>query len=227
MRVKICGIRRIEDAIVAAHLGADAIGLLVGQRHRSDDFLSPQEAHAIAERCPPLITPVLVTHLEQADEVAELAREIGLLTIQMHSDCSVEVLMKVRRHVRGARIIRAVHATGPAVVDEMLRLEAAVDAFVLDSKNTVEDRVGGTGLTHDWNLSRRAVREVGRPIILAGGLNPANVGRAIRIVRPYGVDANTGLRDTTGLKSPTKMAAFLREARRAFGSAVRPEEAGP
>lgn len=216
MRVKVCGVRRVADALAAASLGADAIGLLVGQLHRSEDFLEPDDARDIARRLPPFVSPVLVTHIEDGLAAAELAHFIGVTTVQMHSDCSASALMQLRAAVPSCKIIRAIHATGPEVLSEMRALEHLVDAFLVDSVNYSEDRVGGTGLTHDWTLTRRVVEESERPIILAGGLHDGNVGDAIHAVQPFGVDANTRLRDTTGFKSREKMAAFVEAAKCAF-----------
>jgi phosphoribosylanthranilate isomerase len=221
MRIKVCGIRCVEDALLAAELGVDAIGLLVGKRHRSEDFLSQDEAKAIAAACPPLVTPVLVTHIENADEVVPLALDIGVFTIQMHNDCGPKELESIRRHIPGVRIIRAIHATGDDVIEQMKSLRPTVDAFVIDSINKKEDRVGGTGLTHDWNLSRRAVLELKCPIVLAGGLNPGNVAAAIDAVRPFAVDANTGLRGPSGFKDRAKVLRFVSEAKRAFLAVAR------
>lgn len=216
MRIKVCGIRRVVDALVAASLGVDAVGLLVGQRHRSEDFIEPEEAREIAAAVPPFVTPVLVTHSTDGAEVVDLAGRVGVSTIQMHSDCSIDAMRLVRREIPSCKIVRAVHPTSATVVDEMRALEEAVDAFVVDSVNMAEDRVGGTGLTHDWALSRRVVVEVRRPVILAGGLRPDNVAAAITSVRPFGVDANTGLRDAAGFKDREKVAVFVEQATMAF-----------
>jgi phosphoribosylanthranilate isomerase len=225
MRIKVCGIRRVADAVAAARLGVDAIGLLVGQRHRSEDFLQADQAREIAAAVPPFVTPVLVTHVDDGEEVADLAREIGVSTIQMHSDCDVRTMALVRRRIPGCKIIRAVHATGDAAIDGMRELEEAVDAFVIDSVNVAEDRVGGTGLTHDWLLSRRAVSQSRKNVILAGGLRPGNVATAIAAVRPYGVDANTGLRDANGFKDYYKLASFAEQAKMAFFELLRSGDA--
>lgn len=216
MRVKVCGIRRRQDVLLAARLGADAIGLLVGQRHRSEDFLEPEEARELAAACPPLVTPVLVTHYEEPDAVVALARELRVTTIQMHSECSAATLRRIRREMPGVRLVRALHATGSDALEQMRELSEAAHAFIVDSANANEDRVGGTGMTHDWNLSRRLVADSPIPVILAGGLDAANVALAIAAVRPYGVDANTRLRSADGFKDPGKVSGFTRAAKAAF-----------
>jgi phosphoribosylanthranilate isomerase len=216
LRVKVCGIRRRQDVLRVANLGADAIGLLVGQRHRSEDFLAPEVARELAAACPPLVTPVLVTHLEEADAVIALADELRIRTIQMHSECGVATLRKLRRELPGVRLIRALAASGPGMFEQMRELSAFADAFIVDSVNAREDRVGGTGLTHDWAMSRRAVEESPIPVVLAGGLDGDNVACAIATVHPYGVDANSRLRGADGFKDPEKVGCFIRAARAAF-----------
>lgn len=216
VRVKVCGIRRRQDVLLAASLGADAIGLLVGQRHRSEDFLDAEQARELVEACPPLVTPVLVTHLEEADPVVALARELRVTTIQMHSECSAGTLRKIRHALPGVRLIRALHVAGNEALEQLPELAGAAHALIVDSVNAQEDRVGGTGLTHDWAMSRRIVAASPIPVILAGGLDGGNVARAIAIVRPYGVDANTRLRGADGFKDPARVVAFTREAKAAF-----------
>lgn len=216
MRVKVCGIRRAEDAVLAARLGADAIGMLVGQRHRSEDFLQPAQARAIAAACPPLVTPVLVTHYDEPAPVAAIARELRVTTIQMHSDCTAATLRELRLALPGVRLVRALHTADAHVLDSVRALAEWVDAFILDSANPADDRVGGTGLTHDWSISRRIVEASPVPVILAGGLDGDNVAAAIATVRPYGVDANTRLRGGDGFKHPAKVGAFARAAKSAF-----------
>jgi phosphoribosylanthranilate isomerase len=100
------------------------------------------------------------------------------------------------------------------------RLTPLVDAFILDTTDAAEDRVGGTGLQHDWSLSRDLVAECAKPVILAGGLHAGNVTDAIRMVRPFGVDANSRLKDAAGHKDARKVAAYLTTAKRAFLNAA-------
>ena len=96
MRIKICGIKRVEDAIMAAYCGADAVGLVVGQKHNSDDFIDKHLAQKIVKECPPYISPVLVTELDDAEEISNLANEIGVTSIQLHSDCTVDSIISLR-----------------------------------------------------------------------------------------------------------------------------------
>lgn len=215
-RVKICGIRRLEDARLAAEAGADAIGLLVGRRHASRDFLEAEAAAAIVALCPPLVTPVLVTHLEEPDEIDRLARDIGVTTIQLHSDLPPDAVRRVRAlGPRGLRLLKALHVTAPeesfAVAEAYREL---VDGFVLDSINPATGQVGGTGLVNDWDLAARLVAALAPlPVMLAGGLTPENVADAIARVAPFGVDANSGTKGPDGFKDPARARAFVAAAK--------------
>ena len=111
---------------------------------------------------------------------------------------------------------RPVAATSLDAIELLRELSECVHGFIIDSVNPKEDRVGGTGLTHDWNLSARIVAACPLPVVLAGGLDATNVAAAIATVRPYAVDANTRLRDAHGFKSPEKVGAFVRSAKAAF-----------
>ena len=98
----------------------------------------------------------------------------------------------------------------------MKPFESVVDAFILDTLDLANDKVGGTGLVHDWNISRNIVKEISKPVILAGGLTPENVREAIRFVKPYGVDASSGLKDSDGFKDKMKVVNFISRAKREF-----------
>jgi phosphoribosylanthranilate isomerase len=216
MRVKVCGVKRVEDALFAAQCGADAIGLLVGQRHASDDFISPDLARSIARACPPYVSPVLVTHLEDPREIGDIAQFVGASAVQIHADCGAGGIATLKGSIPGVKIVKCLHMNQSDPQVAALRFVPLVDAFILDTINVAEDQVGGTGIPHDWNLSRDFRRQCPTPVILAGGLNPGNVKRAIQTVRPFGVDANSGLKDASGYKDRSKLAAFIREAKMAF-----------
>ncbi|MGB9941114.1 phosphoribosylanthranilate isomerase [Methanosarcina sp.] len=216
MRIKICGIKRVEDAIMAAYCGADAIGLVVGQKHNSDDFIDKDLARKIVKQCPPYISPVLVTELDDAEEISNLAHKIGVTSIQLHSDCTVDSIVSLRKILPHIKIIKNFHVNGFEVMQAMKPFESVVDAFILDTLDLANDKVGGTGLVHDWNVSRNIVKEVSKPVILAGGLTPENVGEAIRFVKPFGVDASSGLKDSDGFKDKRKVINFISRAKHEF-----------
>ena len=214
MYVKICGIRRQEDALLAAELGADAIGLLVGQKHNSPDFISATVARDISRALPPSVEAVLVTHVEDVDEIERLLQQSEITTIQLHGEIvpsSVEGLRDRIPHLKVFKSVNIISADSVAYPEAFAQL---VNGFVLDSINLATGQVGGTGKTHDWSVSRRIVmRYPDVPIILAGGLNSENVRSAIEQVHPFGVDVNSGTKAPDGFKDPRKMEAFIVQAK--------------
>jgi phosphoribosylanthranilate isomerase len=215
MYVKICGIRRQEDALIAAELGADAIGLLVGQRHNSPDFISTTVAKDIARALPPSVEAVLVTHIEDMTEVERLLEQSEITTVQLHSEIAPSSVERLRGRLPYVKIFKSINIISADSVAYPEAFQKLVDGFVLDSINVATDQVGGTGKTHDWSVSRQiVVRYPEIPIILAGGLNSENVRSAIEYVHPFGVDVNSGTKGSDGFKDPRKIEAFIVEAKR-------------
>ncbi len=217
MRAKICGIRSEGDLRIALAAGADAIGFISGITHFSEDGLDAERAAALSRLAPPFVTRVLVTHLEDAAAIVDLADRVGVDAIQVHGLVTIDTVRAVRKTACGRKVIKAVHVTGPEAVDTARRAAADCDAVLLDSRTA--DRLGGTGRTHDWSVSAAvvtALHELGCPVILAGGLDPDNVADAIGRVRPFAVDVNSGVETATGDKNPDACAAFVAAAHAAF-----------
>ncbi len=215
MYVKICGIRRYEDALIAAELGADAVGLLVGQRHNSPDFISAAVARDISRALPPSVEPVLVTHIEDIDELERLLQQSGITTVQLHSEIASSSVERLRGRLPDVKIFKSVHVISAGSVAYPEAFRKLVDGLVLDSINVATDQIGGTGKTHDWSISRQIVTRYPEiPIILAGGLNSENVRSAIEYVHPFGVDVNSGTKGSDGFKDARKMREFILEAKR-------------
>lgn len=218
MRVKICAIKNETELETAVNAGADAVGFLVGQRFPSQDFILPEKAARLAALLPPFVTPVLVTHLTEPQEILEIVKKTDILTIQLHGGSTPEQTAALRKTFGHAvKLITVLHVG--LVPDEVNPppgiFEASSDAFLLDSFDPATGKVGGTGKIHNWQNSARIVKAVHRPAILAGGLNPDNVAEAVRTVRPYAVDANSALRPL-GELDPKIAAAFVQNALRAF-----------
>jgi len=209
-RVKICGITSIREGNLVDRLGADALGLLVGQIHRSRDFISPELALEICEAVSPLIIPVLVTHLEEPERIFALASALPCPVIQLHSELDPTIIRELSQHLRPKKIIAKVSVEGEASVERAMLLNESADAIVLDSIDRSTDRVGGTGLTHDWTISARIAHQSRIPVVLAGGLTPHNVRQAISIVKPWAVDVNSGVETPDGYKSEDLITAFMR-----------------
>ena len=216
-KVKICGIKRVEDAKLAAEAGADAIGLLVGQTHASTDFISPPTARNIVALLPPGVTPVLVTHLTDPAAVADLVAITGVSAVQLHGEIAPTAVASLRRSVPSVLLLKSYHVTDAANLEYGDAYVGLVDGFVLDTVNPQTSQIGGTGQTHDWSLSRRIVERYPQlPVILAGGLHPDHVATASAAVGPFGVDVNSGTKGPDGFKAEGKVRAFVSNACKAF-----------
>jgi len=210
--IKLCGIQTPDEAKAALDCGATALGFLVGLTHRAADEVDATAARGIIQTLPAGAEAVLVTHLLAPDAVAALAASVSAGTIQVHGDMAVADIPRLRRLAPGARLLKAIHVTGEDAVERALAYAAVADALLLDSRTA--DRLGGTGLPHDWSISQRIVVAVAPlPVYLAGGLRPENVAEAIARVRPAGVDVNSGVEDSSGRKDPARMRAFVARAR--------------
>lgn len=214
-RVKMCGIRSAVDLRIAVAAGVDAVGFISGVTHRSEDALAPEQAADLVAATPPYVSTVLVTHVEDVEQILELAEMVGVDTIQVHGLVSHETLREVfaRSHGR-RRITRAVHVTGEESLSEALRVADACHAVHLDSRTV--DRLGGTGRTHDWSISRTIVdtlAPLGLPVILSGGLRPDNVADAVATVRPFAVDVNSGVENEHGDKDAGRSFQFVDRTR--------------
>lgn len=212
-RAKICGHRSLRDLEVSIGAGADAVGLISGVRHRSEDALPADGARALLARVPVFVTSVLVTHLRTAADVLALHRAVPAQVVQLHDQISDVEVETLRRNLPGVPLLRAVHVVDDASLLRAVDVARLADAVLLDSRT--EDRIGGTGRTHDWSLSRRIVEALDVPVVLAGGLTPDNLSEALGIVRPYAVDVNSGVDDSAGDKDPDRVTRFVTQAHRA------------
>ncbi len=211
MRVKTCGIRNEAEAALAVSLEADALGFLIGLNYPTDDEVAPAVAGHIIAALPPFLSSVLVTHRTDAEWVADTCRSIGCSAVQLHGDFPLEQIPVLRRMVPHVRIIKVVHVVDAQSVARATLAARWADAVQLDTKTGT--RIGGTGKTHDWSISAQIVKAVHKPVILSGGLRPENIHQAIRMVRPYAVDVNSGVENPDGSKSAVKMESFIRLAR--------------
>ena len=215
LRVKLCGIRSRSDLAVALNAGADALGFIVGVRHRTEDELTPTAAAQLVGLLPPFVGSVMVTHLQQATPIIALLQQVGATTLQLQDAITPTELQAIRSAQPGVKLIQAIHVgDGDAAnqaIAAAIAAEPLVDALLLDSRTA--DRIGGTGQTHDWSVSRRIVERIGKPVILAGGLRPENLRAALETVGPAAVDVNSGIEDATGAKDPQRAEAFVRICR--------------
>jgi phosphoribosylanthranilate isomerase len=200
-RVKICGIVRIEDAMAAAQAGADAIGFVFDPK--SPRHIHPDQALKIARALPPFITIVGLFVNAAPDTIEGVLSHVPLDLIQFHGNEKPE---QCRRYHRS--YIKAIHMQPDVDLHEKARLYGDATGLLLDTH--AADVAGGSGQAFDWS---RVPRDLGRPLILAGGLTPENVGAAIRQVHPYAVDVSSGVEQDKGIKDAGKISAFINAVR--------------
>jgi phosphoribosylanthranilate isomerase len=215
VRVQIAGVSSLDEALAAERAGADALGFTLRLPTGVHDGLTEAIARSIIRTLPPFVTSVAITYVGAPRDAIDLCRYLGVGALQLHGEFPMRDLELVRAALPHLKIIRAVVVTGPEAVTSASRLARHVDAIILDTYDPVTGRHGATGKTHDWTVSRTIVETVHVPIILAGGLTPANVADAVRIVRPWGVDVHTGVEDANGTREITKIREFVANAKAA------------
>jgi|RhiMethySRZTD1v2_1073278.scaffolds.fasta_scaffold05798_8 phosphoribosylanthranilate isomerase len=196
-RIKVCGITRVEDAAAAAELGAAAVGFVFWPR--SPRRIPIETAREIGGILPPFVARIGVFVDMPADDVVRIVDDARLDGVQLHGDEKTDQYRKLK-----ARLIKAVTLGSDTDVMAAATLPAHVTVLV-DATDRV--RRGGTGRVADW--TNAAALAAQRPIILAGGLTAANVGDAIRQVRPWAVDVSSGVESAPGVKSRERLEAFF------------------
>ncbi len=204
VRVKICGITRLEDAVAAVDAGADALGFIF--HRKSPRYIRPEDAGAIASALPPFVSTVGVFVDAGQDEVSATIRAAGLDVVQLHGDEDTSYCSMF------PRVIKALRVKGPEVI-ERLSEYSCVSAFLLDTYHP--DAHGGTGEVFDWDIAAKAVAT--HRIILAGGLTPDNIAEAVQKVRPYAVDVSSGVEAAPGYKDHAKVREFIKRAKGVTG----------
>jgi phosphoribosylanthranilate isomerase len=215
MRVKFCGTASFADMRSAIDAGCDAVGFIMGVTHQSSDFVTPAEAARMIRHLPPFIEPVAVTHLQETEDLIGLVNDSHCTTLQIQNIVEPSEIDIIRDALPYLKIVKAVHVMDESAIRTGKRYEPYADALILDTRT--REKLGGTGIPHDWNISAKIVANSAIPVILAGGLTPENVAEAIRKVRPYGVDVHTGVRKD-GIRNPERTLAFAREARNALSN---------
>jgi phosphoribosylanthranilate isomerase len=209
VKVKICGITRKEDLDAAAAAGADAVGFVVGVAS-SPRNLSLKEAERLIRQVPPFVKSVLVTVPRSIDDF-ETYEKLNPDAIQIHGE-NLHAAASVRLKIPNTLLIGAVNVQLANALDVVSRASRIFDAVLLDS--FANGRYGGTGVVHDWELSKRAKQVIHpKPLILAGGLNPENVADAVRTVKPYAVDVSSGVERQPGIKNHQKIIEFIKNAK--------------
>lgn len=211
-RVKICGIRNQEELEIVVNAGAHAVGFITEVAVPSPRKISLAQASKLISRVPVFVTSVLVIMPEDAQHAVHMIRTAKPLAVQIHNDLELSELKSIKR--TGVKLIKTISVPIDVdlstIIDQVNEFKGVVDAVLLDT--IVGKSSGGTGLPHDWEISSEIVHSSSIPVILAGGLNPENVGDAITKVRPYAVDVASGV-ETDGRKDPKKIIDFVKKVR--------------
>lgn len=200
VRVKICGITAVEDALLAVEAGADALGFVF--HDKSPRNISPENARAVIQALPPFVQTVGLFVNASIETVNDVSDFCGLDLVQLHGDESPEFCKLVNR-----RVIKAFRIKDRSSLDPLGDYRVA--GYLLDA--WVPSAYGGTGHSFNWELAVEAKRY--GTIILAGGLTPENVSQAVAKVAPYGVDVSSGVESAPGRKDTEKVREFVQRAK--------------
>ncbi|HJX82852.1 MAG TPA: phosphoribosylanthranilate isomerase [Candidatus Angelobacter sp.] len=228
VKVKVCGIATLKDLELAIVAGADAVGFLVHRNEGEGSSVPLQHrltwraARELVSAVPGNVTSVLLIHTSNPDVIAELCQQINPSAIQIQTNVSDSDLAVVKTQFPNIGVIKTVHVYPDSSIDEVVGLaemhfaSGIISAINLDSREKrTSGRSGGTGVTHNWNISASVVKRVGTgTVILAGGLDSDNVRRAVESVRPHAVDVMTGVEEVRGVKSQQKLESFFAALRR-------------
>lgn len=209
--IQIAGVLDYGEAAMILDCGATHVGLPLRLPDGRED-VDEATARAIVAALPPDCA-VLITYQMIATEIIDFAEFLGVRAVQLHGRISLQQAVELRDSRPDWLLIKSL-VIGPdhqQVLDESRKFGICVNAFLTDTYDPATGRRGATGITHDWTISRDIVELVDLPVILAGGLTPENVGEATRFVRPWGVDAHTGVEDESGRKDRTRIRRFVDE----------------
>lgn len=217
-RVKICCIASEAEAALAVACGASAIGL-VSRMPSGPGPIPDSLIRDIAQTVPPGVATFLLTCETTAEPIIAQQRYCRTNTLQLVDAVADGVYDALRDALPGISLVQVIHVRDEDAIREAVEVSGKVDAILLDSgqPTLAIKQLGGTGRTHDWEISRRLRDALDVPVFLAGGLNPDNVGRAIARVAPFGVDVCSGLR-TNGRLDETKLVEFMTAVRESIAS---------
>ena len=195
VKVKICCISSIEEAALAIGYGAAAIGL-VGRMPSGPGIITDELIHSIAKTVPPPIDSFLLTSETTAEAIIEHHNKVNTTTIQIVDALTDRQYHKIREAIPHVKLVQVIHVIDEKAVQEAIEISEFVDAILLDSGNpNLSTKVlGGTGKTHNWDLSKKIRENISIPTYLAGGINKDNIRKAIDHVQPYGIDLCSSVR---------------------------------
>lgn len=208
-RVKICCISSIEEAKLAVEYGASALGL-VGHMPSGPGVIEDELIYQIAKTIPPPISTFLLTSETKPQNIIQHYKRVNTTTIQIVDELEQREYQLLRDELPNVKLVQVIHVIDENSVKEAIEVSKYVDAILLDSGNpnlSVKE-LGGTGRTHNWELSREIRKAIPIPLFLAGGLNKNNVRQAIETVQPFGLDLCSSVR-TEGQLDRQKLKDFF------------------
>ncbi len=212
-RVKICCISSIDEAKLAIKYGASALGL-VSEMPSGPGVITEDKIAEIADKVPPAVSSFLLTSKTTSNEIIKQHKKCGTNVIQLVDWVEKITRIRLKSKLPGIKIVQVIHMNDEDPVKLSINASTSADALLLDSgnPNLKVKELGGTGKTHNWELSRQIVEQVDIPVFLAGGLNAKNTKEAVEIVRPFGIDLCNGVR-TKGKLDEKKLAEFFKVIR--------------
>jgi phosphoribosylanthranilate isomerase len=211
-RIKICCIQNIEEARLAIHYGASALGL-VSEMPSGPGVITEEEIAEIIAKVPPPIATFLLTSKLDPQQIIHQQKRCRANTLQLCDYIELDAYPYLREELPGVALVQVIHVTGEEALWKAIEVAPYVNALLLDSgnPNLAIKQLGGTGRQHNWDLSRKIRESVPIPLFLAGGLNPHNVQEAIEQVHPFGLDICSGVR-AHGVLDETKLRVFMKKA---------------
>ncbi|TAA74043.1 MAG: phosphoribosylanthranilate isomerase [Candidatus Electronema aureum] len=207
IRIKMCGTKKLEDALAAVEAGIDALGFIFHKK--SPRYVEPETAWIIIKQLPPFVDTVGVFVDRDREEVEEIIRFCSLNYVQLHGQESPDYCEKLSHSAAPCRIIKALRVGAQLRAEDVAPYSEYVQGFLLDTYQKGQE--GGTGQTFDWSLIKPL--RLQRDFILAGGLDANNVCKALEAARPYAVDVNSGVEISPGCKDHQRIRDFVRQVR--------------
>jgi len=208
-RIKICCISSIEEARMAIKYGASAIGL-VGKMPSGPGIISGELISRITKSIPPPINTFLLTSETTAETIVDQYKKVNTTTIQIVDELDQKEYKKIRKSLPHVKLVQVIHVRNSESIIQAREISEYVDAILLDSGNPSlrVKELGGTGRTHNWELSKKIRESIKPPLFLAGGINKDNVKEAVNKVQPFGIDLCSGVR-TNGNLDERKLKDFF------------------
>ena len=216
MIIQIAGVRNKEELDIIINSGATSIGFpLRLPIHKADT--SEKEARSLIQHIPENIDKVLITYMDSSKEIIELMTYLETNIVQLHGDINIAEIKKIKKEHPEIKIIKSliVNKNNFSDLSKIIaEFEDHVDFFITDTFDPETGASGATGKTPDGSISKKIVQLSKKPVIIAGGLTPDNVGQAIKVIQPAGVDTHTGVENSFGEKDVALVNKFVKEAKK-------------